>query len=401
MFIKCISLGQINKYMFLVLLDSIIYDCLGYFEWKSKISQEENSHPIIYQIIYSFGLCLSISLLLIKKAFSKRKTNTIISQENNPYLYNLTKIKRVSKKEKILWILLVSFIDFIVFFINLKVGKTKIFIISLIFGVLSLSLFSYKILRYKLFKHHYLSIIIISISFLIGLIMIFILEKNKIIDNLILAALCIVSTTLYSLELTIDKYLIFSKYINSFEILFFQGIIELIIGVISLTITTKYDFIDNFLDYYNEIDNNEFIFLILLIIFNFIYYSLVISIIDIFSPFFILFIPLLSITIIQIASIFGISFNFNYSTIYLIIIFILDFIMLLIFTEIIELNCFGLSYMTKRNIELRAQLDSITEGDEIVRTDTEIGVQGYIIELNSVKEEEKLMSNNNEYSKED
>ena len=401
MFIKCISLGQINKYMFLVLLDSIIYDCLGYFEWKSKISQEESSHPIIYQIIYSFGLCLSISLLLIKKTFSKRKTNTIISQENNPYLYNLTKIKRVSKKEKILWILLVSFIDFIVFFINLKVGKTKIFIISLIFGVLSLSLFSYKILRYKLFKHHYLSIIIISISFLIGLIMIFILEKNKLIDNLILAALCIVSTTLYSLELTIDKYLIFSKYINSFEILFFQGIIELIIGVISLTITTKYDFIDNFLDYYNEIDNNEFIFLILLIIFNFIYYSLVISIIDIFSPFFILFIPLLSITIILIASIFGISFNFNYTTIYLIIIFILDFIMLLIFTEIIELNCFGLSYMTKRNIELRAQLDSITEGDEIVRTDTEIGVQGYIIELNSVKEEEKLMSNNNEYSKED
>ena len=401
MSIKCISLGQINKYMFLVLLDSIIYDCLGYFESKSKISQEENSHPIIYQIIYSFGLCLSISLLLIKKTFSKRKTNTIISQENNPYLYNLTKIKRVSKKEKLLWILLVSFIDFIVFFINLKVGKTKIFIISLIFGVLSLSLFSYKILRYKLFKHHYLSIIIISISFLIGLIMIFILEKNKIIDFLILAALCIVSTTLYSLELTIDKYLIFSKYINSFEILFFQGIIELIIGVISLTITTKYDFIDNFLDYYNEIDNNEFIFLILLIIFNFIYYSLVISIIDIFSPFFILFIPLLSITIIQIASIFGISFNFNYSTIYLIIIFILDFIMLLIFTEIIELNCFGLSYMTKRNIELRAQLDSITEGDEIVRTDTEIGVQGYIIELSGVKEEEKLMSNNNEYSKED
>ena len=34
------------------------------------------------------------------------------------------------------------------------------------------------------------------------------------------------------------------------------------------------------------------------------------------------------------------------------------FFLVLIFTEIIELNCFGLSYNTKKNIELRARLDS-------------------------------------------
>ena len=33
--------------------------------------------------------------------------------------------------------------------------------------------------------------------------------------------------------------------------------------------------------------------------------------------------------------------------------------MILVFLEIIELNFCGLSYMTKKNIELRAQLDSI------------------------------------------
>ena len=43
----------------------------------------------------------------------------------------------------------------------------------------------------------------------------------------------LVTALLYSLELTIDKYLMFSKYINSYEIIFFQGIIELILGVIS------------------------------------------------------------------------------------------------------------------------------------------------------------------------
>ena len=404
MSINCISLGVISKYMFLVFLDSFVYICSFALESNSKILYKESYHPFVYLIIYSFSLCLSFSLLLINKICSKRKNNKVnhlISQENNPHFSNSVNIKRVSKKEKFLWFLLVSFIDFIVIFINLVLGISLILLNSMFFGILFLSLFSYKILKYKLYKHHYLSIIIILISFLIAIITYFYHSKAEPIDYLIVSLLGIIDTALYSLELTIDKYLIFSKYINSFEILFFQGIIELILGVISLTITTKFDFIDNFFDYYNKLDKKEVIILISLIINNFIYYPIALKIIDIFSPFFVLFIPLISLIIMIIISFAGIAFSINYSTIVDLFLFFLSFIFFLIFTEIIELNCLGLSYMTKRNIESRAKLDSIVEGDEIVRSDTEIGLEGYIIELNEFKQEEKITLNNNESSKED
>ena len=142
MSIKCITLGKINKYIFLVLVDSIIYASLYYFELQSKHFYSNNYHPIIHIIIYSFGLCLSISLLLINKLYSKRKSNIIISQENNPYLSNFTKIKRVSKKEKFLWILLVSIIDFIYSVLNNYYLYTILFSKeNLIFSVLFISFF--------------------------------------------------------------------------------------------------------------------------------------------------------------------------------------------------------------------------------------------------------------------
>ena len=399
MSVKCISLGNVNKYIFLVLIGSIVHSILYTTEIKSKFFESENNHPIVYIIIYSFGLCLSISLLLIKKICSKRRYNKTLSQEKNPYLFHLTKTKGVSKKEKILWILLVSVIDFILNVVNYSfLERNYFFSYYLSFGILFLSLFSYKILNYKLYKHHYLSIIIMSLIYLLTLIMDLLYNKDK--KHFFLQTLIGTGTTvIYCFELTIDKYLIFSKYINSYEILFFQGIFELILGVISLIITTKYDFLDNFLDYYNQLDKVGVNFLIVLLLLNFIYYSLVITIIDILTPFFIFFIFNVSNIFIILISFFLEDFNYL-SILFFLLSLIFVSILLLIFTEIIELNCFGLSYMTKRNIELRAQLDSIIEENDKERNDSVVGFQGYIVELNSAKEEEQLLPKDTESSKE-
>ena len=171
MSLNCISIGKINKYIFLVLLGSVVYASLCFTEVQSILFESKEHHPIIQLIINSFGLCLTISLLLINKIYTKRKNNKIISQEANPYLCNLTIAKRVSKKEKFLWILLVSGVDFIfTFSSNYFLGGVIFFYEFQAFCILFLSLFSYKILNYKLYKHHYLSIIIISIGFLISLI---------------------------------------------------------------------------------------------------------------------------------------------------------------------------------------------------------------------------------------
>ena len=58
-------------------------------------------------------------------------------------------------------------------------------------------------------------------------------------------------------------------------------------------------------------------------------------------------------------------------------------LMILIFIEIIELNFCGLSYMTKKNIELRARLDSVLE----VNDDEKGGIdyEGYLLSLKDDK----------------
>ena len=58
--------------------------------------------------------------------------------------------------------------------------------------------------------------------------------------------------------------------------------------------------------------------------------------------------------------------------------------MILIFVEIIQLNFFGLSYMTKKNIEIRSQIDSkfaINEDD----SETKIDYKDYFIDLKETK----------------
>ena len=63
----------------------------------------------------------------------------------------------------------------------------------------------------------------------------------------------------------------------------------------------------------------------------------------------------------------------------------------LVFIEIIELKCFHLSYMTKKNIELRARLDIYisnidVDNDDDEKSNKEISYKGYAIALNNKKQ---------------
>ena len=53
--------------------------------------------------------------------------------------------------------------------------------------------------------------------------------------------------------------------------------------------------------------------------------------------------------------------------------------MVLIFIELIELNFLGLSNMTKRNIELRARLESIESNEYDINDRNNLIIEGYII----------------------
>ena len=72
------------------------------------------------------------------------------------------------------------------------------------------------------------------------------------------------------------------KFIKSYEILFFQGLI----GIITLIITTKiYETFDSFNEYINDLDGAEIGIFIGLMFTNFITYLIYYIIIDIFTPF--------------------------------------------------------------------------------------------------------------------
>jgi hypothetical protein len=180
------------------------------------------------------------------------------------------------------------------------------------------------------------------------------------------------------------------KYIISFEIIFYQGIIELIFGIITLIITTSINKVDNFIAFCKDLDVKEGLLIVALILTNFISSIFMITIINIFSPFHIF----LSNALTDFLSFFSVIYTSKglnnkgekieaYVIILSILFFIIGLFMILIYIEIIQLDFCGLSNMTIKNIQLRAQLDCLENIEKSEDDKYEIDTKGdeYTIEL--------------------
>ena len=389
---KCnyVNIEKTNKYIFLILLEALVYWASDAIEDQSKFFAEENLHPIIYNISISFGYSLSFILFIIFRIRNKRKN------KKTKYMHNRqNNINKISWIKKFLWILLVSIIYFIamtsesIYWINGN-NYINLWTVYIIF----LSLFSYLILKKKLYKHHYVSIIIIAIiGFLYNIIYNkFSFENLK--NNYIYYLTSNLNLILYCLIYVLNKYYMLYKYMKSYEILFIQGLIILVLSIITLIMTTKIGRIDNFWDYYENLDKTEIIIFISLSLIYFISGILTLIIIDIFSPFY-----LLLADNAQDIMFFFYSLNELDLLIILcyIVFLVISMFMVLVFIELIELNFLGLSKMTKRNIELRAKLECMEAIEYDVNDFSDCDdksdtiVEGYIIhdengvELNNEK----------------
>ena len=153
------------------------------------------------------------------------------------------------------------------------------------------------------------------------------------------------------------------KYINLYSILFFQGLIELVLGIITLIITTKYfESFDSFYTYFDGLDGIEIGIFVGLIFVNFLSSLTMLIIVDIFTPFHIFLVDILSQIIL-----FHSDDNNEYEIAIIILFSIFSALcvfMVLIYIEIIQLNFCGLSYMTKKNIEERARIDCMLNDNE-------------------------------------
>ena len=185
------------------------------------------------------------------------------------------------------------------------------------------------------------------------------------------------------------------KFIKSYGILLFQGLIELILGIIMLAITTNfYPKLDNFNTYINGIDGSEITIFCSLIVINFVTFLTIFIIIDIFTPFHIFLLNILSEIITGFFD--GIYNTEIYKIITYYISIIICIIMVLVFIEIIQLNFCGLSTMTKKNIEERASLDSIISNDNNNNVEDISNING--IDIQKINFEDyifELKENNN------
>lgn len=391
--IKCkiFGIGKLNKKLILIILGVFIYSASMIIEENSLFFADENLHPILYCLIYSLGLSLSFILLLIYKRRNKNKSrmNSEKIEQNYPNApaNNKEQEKGISAKNKFLMILFVSSIDYIAMFLSSYFWITdKNYINTWPVNIIFMTLFSYWILKTKLYKHHYLAIATIIIFGIIYNIIMDVFTYENITKNYKNYISFFFTEILFSLNYFLIKYLMHIKYMISYEILFYEGVFELALGIITYIITTSINKLDNFIDFCKEIKENPLQVLVIigLIIINFLYNTFLFIIIDAFSPFHIFLSNVLSEFIVFIYAFFEFNENYDYTKIILgFILLILCLFMILVYIEIIELNFCGLSNMTIKNIELRARLDSLIDKVKSDDNNKKIDLKGneYTIEL--------------------
>ena len=366
--VKLINCGKVNKFILFPIITIISIIIENSIFNKSYILDNFYRHIFIICIGQSLGKVVSIIPFIILNMKNKNliKDNQII---NDHLIYKreyYEKYKSIRFKKYTL-IIIFSILNYIINLLYYRI-MIKIEFDFWLFDIIFIILFSYIILNIKLYKHQYISIIIILIS---GLILNTINLINKEI-NYINILLSIITEFIYCLNIIANKYLMEYTFCSPFEICFYDGIISLILFIITLTISTNIEikedkyaieyegkfYVDNFFDYYDSFNIKEFFIFIFEIFYYFIYYLFPLITIQNYTP-----------SHYLIILIFDYEFSFLLDKkikwrFYLnIIMFVVIFFMILVFNEIIEINCFGFQKNTKNNISKRAELDEVEQNE--------------------------------------
>ena len=353
-----ISFGKIDKKHFIFpIIAIILLTTRNYFAKFSKKLKDIEDHIFIKLISKSFGKSLALIIfLLFRKKIRYTDQKKEIAENNKNYnkeyfenfLEKTAKLKR--KKYFIIFfnmVLSLCFDILVCFFSKIKYERYFSF---WIFDIFYIWVFSYFILHTKLYRHQYLSIIIITI---LGIAINIINESHKefkinnLLPNLII-------DILFSLNLVINKYLMDHLLFSEYEITFYEGIFSLIISIICLAIFTNIDinrgrvkyngkkYVDNFYDYYDSLNIEKILIFIILIISLLIIYLFKLMTIKHYTIF-----HIFIILIFNEGEFFIYEEKMKSNLYKNIIIYALLLFMILVFTENIEINCFDLQkYIT-------------------------------------------------------
>jgi len=181
---------------------------------------------------------------------------------------------------------------------------------------------------------------------------------------------------LISLYNVIAKYTMEKKYVSVYELSFYIGLINIILfGIFSIFDYYFFRLYDYEI-YFNNFNNIE-----LLVLLGVIFTQLGINLSTLItnrnnSP--------CHIFIILVFGQIAYYMNFSGYSIVVIIFLIIILFLSLVFNEIIEINIWGLSYNTKRNISKRAEIeDFLIKQNQANDENVIVGKDGYLFELDS------------------
>ena len=367
-----ISLGKIDKNLI-----SIVIGCVFCYLNRLLTKYEGTllfKNVILTNIFISFSVFLAGIPCIILNMRSKGVKSIDIDKINTTITKSFLENNYKGKKEEIIkgknrYIILSSVLYCIQAFFFITTIKIKAN--CWIWYILITSIINILIFKVKLYKHHYLSVvIIILIEIIIDLFLGNL--QNDIRNNLLFLLLRFLREILLSLHFVLVKYTMEKKFASVYEMSLFNGIINLIIlGIFSIL---DYFFfgIDNYEEYFNNFNTKE-LFVILGVMIT----QLSLNLSLLFT------IKNNSSFHVFIIFVFGQMAYINYTINSIIIIICLIFVLFLslIFNEIIEINFWDLSYNTKINIIKRAELEKGNIMDDDNSSYIEKG--DYLIELSN------------------
>ena len=370
-----ISIGKIDKNLI-----PMIAGCIFCF-LNRILNQYDGSLLFKNQIMMNIYISTSklftiIPFILLKINSKKVSSNDIQIIKNQQALkyMNKSEAKRIiaGKWGFIFLAVMIYFINQIFFVLTIKVHSN-----TTILNILITSLFYYLIFKIKLYRHHYLSIIlIIIVGFIIDMIL-----GNLLFDidnNLGLFFFRLLREVLFSLSSVVDKYILEKKFGSVYEILLTNGVITSTLFIIFAIIDHNFFGIYNYEEYFNNFNTME-----LLVASGVIITQLGLNVSILFTN------KNNSPCHIFIIFIFGqLAYYIDFSGSDAIVIFCLIIILFLsfVFNEILEINFLGLSDNTKKNISKRAETEDnmiITKSDTY---DSMLeGQDGYILKSKDFK----------------
>ena len=388
---KFINFGKIDRKILIPIFGGIamlIYQYIFEFFPKNEIISQ---NPFLLNIYFSIGMIFALIPYLIFKNRNKQVNNTYDNSnlKKNESKLNIDLIYDESsntiKTNKYRYIILSSICDFIQTLLY-NLFTIKCVYNTWFFDITFISLFAYLFLKMKLYKHQYISMIIIII-FGLGLNIIeyfkFDGEEKKI--DFFETIMKLISEIFFSLVVVISKYNMEKNYCSPYEICVWEGAITLFLHIICLVVTnligpTIFDikYPDNFFEYFGNYDIYDFIICLIVIIISIIYNILFFLTCDYFSPFHILITSIIE----ECYNYFQINEDLTLNILGITTLILIGFTFL-IFIEIIELNICNISFYTKNNIVKRSKEESFLGNEKITERNEEIN-----------EEEEKSNSSN-------